>query len=284
MFLLFYAVVCALLTNSEAGRLGAFGERAFDTWFEHKDICDSSVPARKILYFTYKFDLLSRGHQLDDFEKVNAENVRHTLTFFPDVEVRFETDESCERILRGLSGMFKDLLTFFQNEKRGMYKSDICRGALLFLTGGMYMDVDLEVQMDVRKLISTNTSFTTVYMRTEHGEPYFFQAFIYVDRPCHPVIYQYLQDLMAYYRGFYKWNGVLVGVQAMGTAFKKWQKQLDLKIQFQEYYNHTMPANARYIHKRTGNKVDCNVAVYDHISKKVPFYSRAIGASVGCPH
>jgi hypothetical protein len=43
----------------------------------------------------------------------------------------------------------KTLIEYFMDEPLGMYKANLCRGAALYETGGLYFDADLGVCMNV---------------------------------------------------------------------------------------------------------------------------------------
>ena len=51
---------------------------------------------------------------------------------------------------------------FFDKERYGPYKSDICRLSTLYEGGGYYFDNDFEVSQDVRPLLPSNISLSTV--------------------------------------------------------------------------------------------------------------------------
>jgi Glycosyltransferase sugar-binding region containing DXD motif len=142
-----------------------------------------------ILIFTHSHNLLNLSSLLNDQAATDAaaslhrdaslnattevlalhDNVRHTISLHPGSAVRFLTDHDCLHALRRVipaltlrvpdemaiemhatnvsaEGMFKQ---FFIDEPLGMYKGDLCRGAALYETGGLYFDVDLGVRMNI---------------------------------------------------------------------------------------------------------------------------------------
>jgi Glycosyltransferase sugar-binding region containing DXD motif len=89
-----------------------------------------------------------------------------------------------------------EMIQFFWNEKQGMFRADMCRGAALYETGGLYFDVDLAVRMSAWTVVKPTTEFVTVH--AAFGG--FFQAFIGVT-PSHPVIARYKTLFYQYYKG-----------------------------------------------------------------------------------
>ena len=77
-------------------------------------------------------------------------NVRKIIEMHPDADqIRFLTDHDCIRALQAVLGPNAPLIHYFQQETQGMYKADICRGAALWETGGIYLDVDVGVRMSL---------------------------------------------------------------------------------------------------------------------------------------
>merc|ERR1712137_1370067 len=82
-------------------------------------------------------------------------------------------------------------------EKLGMYKSDVCRLAQLFLNGGYYFDNDVEPFDDVRGLLNCNVGLTSVISLQYNNV---FQAFL-GSTPGHPLIELALNMTFEYYAG-----------------------------------------------------------------------------------
>ena len=57
-----------------------------------------------------------------------------------DSIIQFLTDEHCATVLQRV---YPKLVEYFHRERHGPSKGDICRGAALWDTGGLYLDVDL---------------------------------------------------------------------------------------------------------------------------------------------
>jgi hypothetical protein len=165
-------------------------------------------------------------------------NVQHTISLHPNSTVRFLTDADCENSIRNALGQDTPLVEFFRREPRGMYKSDICRGAALWETGGLYFDVDLGVRMSVWNVLGTHTSFVTskVHERSKQ-KPGFFQAFI-GSAPHHPILLRYLQLFVKYYEGeltletrLEKEHKQLLGVRLLHKAYSQiMEEQKEAKL------------------------------------------------------
>lgn len=176
-----------------------------------------------ILIFTYRINLLET---VFDFVKTPHKkltkqqkellalqrNVRNIIQLHPTSKVRFLTDKDCIKSIRAVfhgrdyataTADGEELIRYFIAEKEGMYKADLCRGAALYETGGLYMDVDLGVRMNLWQVLRTSTEFATVRTPREfHDAPgyFFFQAFAAAN-PHHPVLWRYVQLFLRHYRG-----------------------------------------------------------------------------------
>ena len=61
-----------------------------------------------------------------------------------------------------------------------MYIADVCRGIVLWLHGGLYLDADVVIRESVTSWLDTETDFVTAKEATGKG---YFQAILY--RPGH---------------------------------------------------------------------------------------------------
>jgi len=103
-----------------------------------------------ILLFNYQVNLLRVGAtELPEHRK----NIIKTIALHPGASVLFHDDAACRLAIVRVHS--EELASMFDRESRGMYKSDLCRYAMLYEHGGYYFDNDLDLIQDVRKVIAT---------------------------------------------------------------------------------------------------------------------------------
>ena len=166
------------------------------------------------LIFTHQYNLLppfARTHQatptrpnwdtlpLDQQVELEAlqDNVAHTLQLHPTARAYFWTNADCQA---SLQRVLPALVPYFRHEPVGMFKADLCRGAALYELGGLYVDVDLGVRLNLWTVLDRTTTFATVRVhRHSNHVGAFFQAFMAVT-PQHEIVWEYLQQFLQYYR------------------------------------------------------------------------------------
>jgi hypothetical protein len=156
-----------------------------------------------ILIFTYHTDLLGTpaSDLADEEDAALASNVRSITSLHPGTTVRFLDDSGCLDSIRAALGPDTNLTSYFSAERRGMYKADVCRGAALLETGGMYFDVDIEARMNLFDVVGVGTEFvTTLVHEDSNHRGGFFQAFI-GSTGGHPILRRYLELFVDYYEG-----------------------------------------------------------------------------------
>jgi Glycosyltransferase sugar-binding region containing DXD motif len=264
-----------------------------------------------ILIFTHSVNLLLVADNQSALEgsdaetNVLADNVDKSSRQHPDARVRFLTNDDCEdAIVRVYSNRddsrnkSQRLLHYFREETTGMYKGDLCRGVALVETGGMYLDVDLGVRMNLFRVLHSTTTFATVRVhKRSHNVGSFFQAFM-AAAPRHPILERYVDLFLDYYDGkLPQYRGKPLGVvllrhahdqvlaenPALNSSVELWQEvQYDPKLQ------HTL---LRHVPPPTwGTRRACKFIVVapslpsisSHPNVVVPLYSR-IANSRMCP-
>ena len=272
-----------------------------------------------VLVFTYRINLLTASNiELDDTDLLLKNNVQRTIRMHNSsgrVRVNFYDDDACEELLRS---HLPELVPHFLHEERGSYKGDICRGAALVATGGLYFDVDMETIVDSRTLIRNDTRFVSPQIVNDQGKPMdeariggFFQSFI-AATPNHPILREYLDQILYWYEadqpnlnpshhdaeegritpykvlnragtntavGEYQCFPELLGVCMLARAFKKVGEE---KRQiWWELRSKDLPSEQlrRSLGEQLGVGSGCNYVVFDPVAQTVPFWSRTVGAS-----
>jgi len=260
-----------------------------------------AIPNR--LSFNYKVDLLKHPEALPG----RAKNLQNIITgVYKDMEIEFLDDEGCAKIIEQAHSA--SLANFFRREQFGPYKSDTCRLAQLFDKGGYYMDNDLEVISDFRKLVPESASFVSV----AHPHKDIFQALLGV-APKHPIVKHVLDVMHAAYEtspvqavglsavnstaksnNSLKLNSTLswFGPEKLAQAYSWWTgtavmdglHRAEGRESFQFSYMFLEDSNPEQygLSKRYGQGCCCNYLVGDRSSKKAVFYSRFVGASSFC--
>jgi hypothetical protein len=147
------------------------------------------------LIFTFKYNLLERQEPLALYQ-----NLQRTIQMYregwgePEAPVWFLNDTDCRSAIHAVR---PELLTYFDFEANGSWKADICRIAALYLTGGYYFDVDMEVVQVFRP--SRDTTFVTVEASSTADDQKFFQSFLASD-PKNRILGQALDEMLVYYR------------------------------------------------------------------------------------
>ena len=179
-------------------------------------------------------------------------NVYNIIHHHPDAIITFMTDRECIEqmnivLTKHYNATFAtQYIYYFQNEKHGMFRGDICRAIVLYEYGGIYYDVDLDVRYNTFHTIQKNTKFVTISGAGIYQ--YWFQAFIGVI-PYHPVMKRTIELFYMYYNStFYTSNEekinmnisldgwpLLLGPYLLKEAFfdvwKEQRQQIQLQIQ-----------------------------------------------------
>jgi hypothetical protein len=166
----------------------------------------SRIPHK--MWFTYSHNL----QKMND-PSLLAANVRHTIDAYrqawdePSAEINVYNDTMCRALLQKVEPL---LLVYFDNEKKGLYRGAICRTAILYMFGGYYFDLDLEVITPV--LLKDSDTFATVRVKRNN----FFHGFL-AGTPKHPIFRKALDLMLEYYKSTRKPNGWM-GIRTMQAA------------------------------------------------------------------
>ena len=161
----------------------------------------------RVLLFNHRTNLL--GH-----DSLLAQNVRATIRKHADWSVVFDTDDSCIDKIDGLLHAPEAVAWYRDVRTLGKHRSDLCRLAQLYLTGGLYVDNDLEVATSLWKHVSTK-QVTTVLSVDAHN---IFQALL-AAVPGHWLVWKSLQlflEVIRRERVVQGWIGPTILYEAIG--------------------------------------------------------------------
>lgn len=99
-------------------------------------------------------------------------------------------NQECRSVIQEVN---PGLVRHFDRERHGAFKSDICRAAALYMTGGYYFDIDMKVIQAL--ILSNNITFATSY---GHRRDNFFQSFT-ATRQHSPILKEALKLMLLYY-------------------------------------------------------------------------------------
>lgn len=213
--------------------------------------------------------------------------MERTIAKHPNAIVKFYTDSQCEHLITNVHS--RNLATNFRKEHHGPYKSDICRLAMLYKWGGMYLDNDLEVVGDIRDHIPDDASFASVIELDSKTNV--FQAFV-AARPSHLLIQRALNATATMYARHGRWQGnSWMGPKIMGSALRSWVGSDRLNVGWNMaaaagrtdgvyLFQESRDVRRFALKPRQGRGCCCNVFIAD--SKEAIAWSRFVGASQFC--
>ena len=174
-----------------------------------------------ILIFTYKTNLLMANFtELSIMEKVFLNNTFNTISLHPGATVRFLDDADCLAAIQEVYSADTNMTGHFMAEREGMYRGDVCRGAALYQTGGIYFDMDVVARMSMWDVIEKDVDFVVPQEPVKPDPKYrtFYQAFVAATRR-HPIIRTYLDLFEGFYNKRLSRPINLLGVHFMKDAY-----------------------------------------------------------------
>jgi len=246
------------------------GEQRFPTISAHDN---HAIP--NILIFTYSKNLLEAPTEtLDVSEILHIRNIQKTISLHPTAQIRFLDDAACLRSISNVLGSQSKLLEYFSREGFGPFKADMCRGAALYETGGLYFDLDIHALMSVWSVLPKDTQF--VVPKSSGGGRFegFFQAFVGSVKS-HPIWKLYLLGFEDIYENREHAPGA-PGVIILWHSYLRLPPNFKEKsmIWQEERFNQTkFPSIAPPV--GFGN---CQYVVYMPSNNIVLFYSRIFGS------
>lgn len=226
------------------------------------------IPRR--LVFTYKTNLLETKIPPLLYDNVMESISRYKNKIPNGFKVDFLDDADCRAAVQRTEPA---LVPYFDAEKHGMYKADICRVATLYEHGGYYMDIDLQVADP--PTFDAPVNFATVREPAEgYHVPGFFQAFL-ATTPGHPVLRTALYTMLEYYNGTRTLQGDM-GTSTLKDAYDIVRPRPDSVALMQE--SRLVPSKHN-VPRQEGEGCCCNYVVHDE-HDHVHFYSRIVGSNL----
>jgi hypothetical protein len=121
-----------------------------------------------------------------------SKNVEHLKSLNPEYEYKLYDDSDCRKFLLDNFGV--NYADAFDAIIPGAFKSDLWRYAVLYVNGGVYLDMDIEALCPFRDILNDSDQFVSVADR-ENGIDNItgvYQAFI-ACKPKHPILLYALQ-------------------------------------------------------------------------------------------
>ena len=201
-------------SQNKNGTLSATQHIPYHLWFTDKtNILKTKEPQHFYENVIKTIDMYTHA-----FEQ-NTTDSNSTNAVTASIRVTCMDNDYCVKIIQHVS---PGLVPFFLSEARGDYKADICRLAALYLHGGYYFDVDIDVIKPfyhVRSATDKEVTFSTVIDLKESA---FFQAFL-AATPRHPIIKTALKVIQAYYDSPYRTTkgiGTPMGPLTLAAAYR----------------------------------------------------------------
>lgn len=231
----------------------------------------SEEPIPDTLLFNYKKVLIDEGLGLTDKEHQLVTNVINTINVFkkrnPKTKVLFADDAMCKDMIMQAHG--EELATVFENEKTGMFKSDICRLSQLYIHGGHYFDNDLEVVKVPNSYFEKCTSFASVLGQSQN----IFQAYL-AAAPGHPLIKLAMDRLLEAHQGKLEVDSKKMGPETLQHTIEEYTKSSIEDV--------ATAGKDIHLFRETKNLAErpraglCHVQVTDMAKNERVFWSRAI--------
>jgi hypothetical protein len=275
-------LIIAMGSSNKRSGLHPIGDGGV-VYYPPKHVHQHKIPP--IVIFTYHTNLITTPEEqlADEEDRALSLNVQHIVSLHHESTVRFLNDDDCKSSIRATLGDDTKLIQYFDAETHGMYKADICRGAALYETGGLYFDIDIEAKMPMWDVIQRQTEFVTVLVHKDsnhHGG--FFQAFIGVT-PKHRVMKRYVELFVEYYEGKVKVDGPL-GVYFLRMAYDELSTEEQNKAELWKEIRYSPKMFPGLKDPPLGKRRACQmlVAALPKNKKKddvkIPFYSHARGS------
>lgn len=190
-----------------------------------------------------------------------------------------------DKCLEVIEKVYPMLIRYYKSEKKGRYKSNMCRIAALYYHGGYYFDTDMEsiqpVPLDNQFQHYHDISFCSVY---EHAKNGLFNSFV-AAIPRHPILKTTLDVMLAYYQGRIEIRTTNMGTSTLLDGLIHTPSKARGKVLLlQEVYLVQDSLLSPMIPRRTGTVGTGNGCDYVVRGEDLTlyFYSRMVGSSTFC--
>ena len=235
----------------------------------------------------------AKSEELQSTEQALRANAQNTIELHRDqnASVVFYDDDACALLLQEVEPR---LMRHWRNETRDMHRSALCRGAALLKTGGLVFDAELECRLDVRKLIFAQTRFVAPFAVPRNIAPVgkepvltgrvFLPSFVGA-APRHPILRDFVSRMLDWYEGgqptLDACDSDFMGSCLLLRAFNAVGEER--RQMWEEMHANDIPADEirRSVGAQDGEGCCCNFLVYDKLTRKIPFWSHAVGANPG---
>eukprot|EP00405_Crypthecodinium_cohnii_P038778 CAMPEP_0206537342 /NCGR_PEP_ID=MMETSP0325_2-20121206/7264_1 /ASSEMBLY_ACC=CAM_ASM_000347 /TAXON_ID=2866 /ORGANISM="Crypthecodinium cohnii, Strain Seligo" /LENGTH=466 /DNA_ID=CAMNT_0054034679 /DNA_START=265 /DNA_END=1661 /DNA_ORIENTATION=+ len=138
--------------------------------------------------------LTSKSGRLEDLPRAVQKNIEHNIALDPDIKLRMLGDAECQAYISQHFGA--ELSSFFEAEKHGSYRGDICRSCVLAKEGGFYLDLDVQLKFSLLSLIDNHTTFMSVLSEPDLS----LLNAVMAAEPQNPIVTQVVEELRKWYR------------------------------------------------------------------------------------
>lgn len=275
----FFFGICTLLTlqshsQTKSTMVSYFSQ---ESWFLNTLVNPPKIDVAMIphtIWFTYKYNILMtktpEHYYKNVLKTIDAYTSLWNTLKSPPAEVYFLDDDNCTKLLNQVEPL---LAKAFQEEQNGSLKADLCRTAALYLHGGYYFDIDMEVVQPLN--LANNISFSTSSSATA---PLFFNSFLAAS-PRNTILSATISSFYQYYINktgpcqvnlFYQ---AVVGCCTLWEGFQMTpiEKRGEILILDEVHLSAGFYPNQP---GRGPGDYACDYVVHDNASHQIYFYSR----------
>lgn len=164
------------------------------------------------LFQTWKTDKSGMPHHM-------LKNLTNTITKSNNYQYFLYDNNDCEKFLEEEFG--SEMAYYFHNEKTGCLKADLWRLCILYVFGGIYLDIDIELLEPLDTIIPTDADFGSVLSDNNT----IFQAVLFAKPKC-SIIGETINNTLDNYRKNISQFGIIVLYKTLYDLNNKQQVNL----------------------------------------------------------